>query len=152
MRRRDLEIVDIQEIEGILRSAPFCRLAMVDAGMPYVVPLSFGYEDGRLFFHSAASGRKLDVIRRCGRVCFEITSEAEVVVGVEASGSTVRYSSVIGTGIARELEDPVEKRHALEILAGHYRRLDGEISAESVAKTAVIEVAIESMTGKRNPG
>lgn len=152
MRRRDLEIVDLQQIEGVLEAGRFCRLAMVDSGMPYVVPMCFGYEDGRLFLHSAPCGRKIDVLRRDGRVCFEVTAEAEVLVPSDPCEATVRYSCVIGTGTARMLEDQEEKRHALSVLAGHYLRQGIELGSGALGTVAVIEVAVESMTGKRNPG
>jgi hypothetical protein len=152
MRRSDLEIIDIQEIEDVISEAKFCRLAMVDQGAPYIVPMCFGYEDGRLYFHSAAAGRKLDAIRRNGLVSFEITAEAEVLLSPGADGGGVRYRSVIGTGAARILEDPSEKEHALQVLARHYFGRGIEIPPDAARRAVAIEVRIDSMTGKRSGG
>jgi len=57
MRRREKQITDTKQMEQILAQAQVCRLAMVDKGHPYVVPLNFGYRDGALYFHSALEGR-----------------------------------------------------------------------------------------------
>lgn len=37
---------DTDAVESIIRQATICRIAMSDGGQPYVVPVSFGYEDG----------------------------------------------------------------------------------------------------------
>jgi uncharacterized protein len=152
MRRIDLEIIDLQEIENVISEAKFCRIAMVDEGIPYVVPMCFGYDDGRLFLHSAVTGRKLDVMRRNPLVCFEITAEAEVLLPASADGGGVRYRSVIGTGTARVVENSDEKMHALAVLSRHYFLHDIEIPVAAARKTVAIEVRIDSMTGKRSEG
>ncbi len=59
MRRKEKEIADKSEIESIIRKSLVCRLGIVDAGLPYIVPLCFGYDNGALFFHSAKEGRKI---------------------------------------------------------------------------------------------
>jgi Predicted flavin-nucleotide-binding protein len=43
MRRKDREVKDIEGINDIIKSCKTCHVAMVDDGMPYVIPLSFGY-------------------------------------------------------------------------------------------------------------
>ncbi len=62
MRRKDREVVDIGDIQSIIESCKTIHLAMADGGMPYVIPLSFGYEiTGNtltLYFHSAYAGLK----------------------------------------------------------------------------------------------
>ena len=58
MRRKDREITDRAEIEAILNEAMVCRIGLADGGEPYVVPLSFGYEDGSVYIHSAPEASK----------------------------------------------------------------------------------------------
>ena len=43
MRRKEREVTEINEIEKILLQCKTCHVAMVDDGMPYVVPLSYFY-------------------------------------------------------------------------------------------------------------
>ncbi len=68
MRRGDKEIKDMKEIEEIIREAKVCRLAFSVDNMPYIVPLSFGYEKGIFYFHSALVGKKIDMVKKNDRV------------------------------------------------------------------------------------
>jgi nitroimidazol reductase NimA-like FMN-containing flavoprotein (pyridoxamine 5'-phosphate oxidase superfamily) len=111
MRRAEREIKDRSTIEEILRRATVCRLAVCDGNVPYVVPLSFGYRDNRLYFHSAPEGRKMETIKANPHVCFEVDVDHEIVPGEIPCGWTVRYRSVIGFGKARLLEDVAQKKH-----------------------------------------
>ena len=72
MRRNEREITDPKIIEEIIHQATICRIALYDADYPYIVPLNYGYESGALYFHSAKEGKKIDLIRKNSRVCFEI--------------------------------------------------------------------------------
>ena len=63
MRRKEKEIKDKKEIEQIFKEAHVCRLGMVDGKIPYIVPMNFGYRDNILYFHSALSGRKIDILK-----------------------------------------------------------------------------------------
>ena len=98
MRKKEREICDPKEVESIMNRACVCRLAMCQECAPYVVPLCFGYEKGALYFHSAREGRKLEILKKIPRVCFEMDIDWEVV----RSGDhcNMRYRSVIVFGKA----------------------------------------------------
>ena len=66
MRRKDREIKDTYGIREIIRECDCCRLAFPDGKSAYIVPLSFGYdeEENALYFHGAAEGKKMDLVRR----------------------------------------------------------------------------------------
>ncbi|MEN6473524.1 MAG: pyridoxamine 5'-phosphate oxidase family protein [Syntrophaceae bacterium] len=149
MRRSDREVTDDALIEAILMQATVCRLAMCDEGWPYVVPLNFGYQDKRLFFHTAERGRKLDILTRNDRVCFEVDSEHKILESSAACGWSMRFASVIGFGRARLIDDPAYKREALDIIMRHYSDRLYTYPDDILTKTAIIRVDIESMTGKR---
>ena len=59
LRRADREITDRAALDALLVRADIGHLGLVDAGRPYVVPLNYAYEDGRIYFHSAPEGRKI---------------------------------------------------------------------------------------------
>ena len=62
--RRNKQQLSRAECEEILRRAASGVLAVSgDGGYPYAVPLSYVYEDGKLWFHCALSGHKLDFPR-----------------------------------------------------------------------------------------
>jgi len=150
MRRAEREIKDREAIEDILRRATVCRLAVCDGHVPYVVPLSFGFEDNRLYFHSAREGRKIEAIKANPQVCFEVDVDHEVVPGDVPCGWTVRYRSVIGFGQARLLEDVAQKKRALDIILGHYGRGPFAYAEGAFDEVAVVEVEIETLTGKQS--
>ena len=151
MRRADREIVDKEAIRSILEEALVCRLGLSDDGMPYVVPMNFGLGENCLYLHCATEGRKLDILRRNNRVCFEMDILRELYRHEHHCGCSARFDSVIGFGRAILVEDPAEKRAALDRLMEHCRA-DGPFTyAEgSFAKTAIIRIDIESMTGKHH--
>lgn len=151
MRRADRELTDTADIEKIIRSAQVCRLAMVDDGGPYIVPLNFGYCDMTLYFHSATEGRKIRLLKRAAQVCFEIDGEHELIKADSPCSWGMRYASVIGYGIPRFIEGVAEKRAALSIIMAQFSDDVFEFSEQSMAATAVFAVDITAMTGKRKP-
>ena len=150
MRRTDKEIADRKEIEHILRRSTVCRLALVDAGRPYLVPLCFGYEAGVLYFHSAPVGKKIDILKKNGDVCFECDADTIAVPADTPCGWTMRYRSVIGYGIAGFVEDLRGKRAALDVIMRQYAEGTHEYSDEALRKTAVIKVEIRELSGKKS--
>ena len=100
MRRQEKEVTDIVEIESIIKNSKVCRLAMSNDDQPYIVPLCFGYAENQLFFHSASEGKKLDMLRRNERVCFEFDIDTELQKGKSACDWGMSYRSVIGFGEA----------------------------------------------------
>ena len=149
MRRSEREITDRAEIDAILRAAPIVHVAMVDGGEPYVVPLNFGYEDGRLFCHSAGAGRKIETLRMSPRVCFEVVLDDAVTVAPESCRSSARYRSVIGFGTVRFIEDRAEKIQALDAMMRKFAAGPFTYDEDQLARTTVFEIAIASVTGKK---
>ena len=71
MRREEREIRDQAEVQAIMREDPVCRLGLSEDGTPYVARMSFGLEELPLP-PLRQERRKLDIIRRNDRVCFEM--------------------------------------------------------------------------------
>ena len=149
MRRKEKEIIDKSEIEAIIRKSMVCRLGLADNGTPYVVPLCFGYDNGAIFFHSAKEGRKIEMLKKNNRVCFEFDIAPEVKAGKTACSWGMKYRSVIGFGKALFIEDPEERCQALDAIMRQYAEGDFEYSEKSFKKALVIKVEISSMTGKK---
>lgn len=148
MRRTDREIRDPEAIESVIRDADVCRLAFSEEGIPYLVPLCFGYRKGVLYFHSALEGLKLDLIKRNPKVCFEM--DMDHVLVRTADRCTMHYRSVIGFGKAALVEDAVEKQEALDLIMHHYHQEPFAYSVATLERTAIIRVEIDEMTGKAN--
>jgi uncharacterized protein len=150
MRRKDREITDPADIDSILAAAIVCRIALVDDGEPYIVPLSFGYEDGSVYIHSAPEGKKIAMMEKNPRCCFEVDICDQVIRSDKPCSWGMRYRSVIGYGSAVILEDPNEKRHGLNCIMQHYGGGTREFSDTDIASVMVIRIRIESMTGKKH--
>jgi len=150
LRRADREITERKEIEDILRRSTVCRLALIDGGRPYLVPLCFGYDAGILYFHSALVGKKNDLLKKNRNVCFEFDADTIAVPADTSCGWTMRYRSVIGYGIADFVEDPGEKRAALDVIMRQYAEGTHEYTDETLRKTAVIKVEIREISGKKS--
>jgi uncharacterized protein len=74
-------ITDLDEIVAILDEAMVCRIGLADGSDPFVVPLSFGYEDGVVCIHSAPEGKKIAMMAKNSRCCFEVDICDQVVRG-----------------------------------------------------------------------
>ncbi|MBI0583861.1 MAG: pyridoxamine 5'-phosphate oxidase family protein [Methanomassiliicoccus sp.] len=153
MRLKEKEITDRKEIEELLLSEKVCRMAMCDGDTPYVIPTTYGYRDGAIYIHSSKKGRKIDVLRDNSRVCFVIDTGHQLVQGPldTSCKSTIKFKSVIGSGRARFLEDPEEKRMAMTIIMEQmFGRQKFQYSEEGVRDMAIIKVELESVTGKKS--
>ena len=151
MRRKEKEITDKKEIQAIIRKSQICRLGLADDGVPYIVPLCFGYRDNTLYFHSAREGRKIEMLKLNPQVCFEFDVDTQIHDGETACGWGMNYRSVIGYGTASLIDDPADKRKALDIIMRQYAE-EGEFtySDKILEKTLVIKVEIRSMAGKKS--
>jgi Predicted flavin-nucleotide-binding protein len=62
MRRSDRQLA-IEEAKEILTKAEYGSLATIgEDGYPYVVPVSYAFEDSSIYIHGATEGHKLDNI------------------------------------------------------------------------------------------
>ena len=150
MRRSEKEITDESAIEAIINSSIVCRLALSDGDQPYIVPLSFGYQDRTLYFHSALEGKKIDILKKNNRICFEFDVNTEIIEAEKACKWGMKYQSVIGFGKAVLVENIEDKQKALNIIMNHYSDRNFQFPDKAIEKIAVIKIEIESMTGKHS--
>jgi len=149
--RRKKQLLPTQETEGILLDGTSGVLAVSgDDGYPYAVPLSYAYADGKLYFHWANSGHKLDGIRQNEKVSFCVIAQDEIVPEAFATN----YKSVIAFGRASVVTDDETKRRGLELLARKYSPGFEQEGAAEIEKdwkaVTVVEMTIENLTGKES--
>jgi len=156
MRQSKKEIKDREVIVGLLKRCHVGRLGTIGRdGYPMVKPLNFVYYDGKIYFHSAREGEKIDDIRRDSRVCFEVDLPIALV---KSTGSPCRaeylYRSVIVKGRAQMAEEPSERLLALTRLMEKYQPEGGygAFPEEKMNITGIVRVDIEEMTGKEDLG
>ena len=145
-----MEIVETQAIENIIMKAIVCRVGLADGNQPYVIPLCFGYHDNTLYFHTGKKGKKMEILQKNNRVCFEMEADLEIIPAQNPCKWNMDYKSVVGYGRAIILEDPAEKRKALDVIVKHYGGTLMEYDEKRVNGLAVIKLEIDSMTGKKS--
>lgn len=146
--RRKTQLLPREEAEDILKNGTSGVLAVAgDDGYPYAVPLSYVYRDGKIWFHCAKVGHKMDAIAACDKVSFCVIGQDRVV----PEKYTTHFRSAIAFGRARVLEGE-EKLRALEALGERYNPGDTEGRqteiAQNLERVAVVELSIEHLTGK----
>jgi nitroimidazol reductase NimA-like FMN-containing flavoprotein (pyridoxamine 5'-phosphate oxidase superfamily) len=155
VRRKDREITEFDEIKQILTSGVVCRLALSIDDVPYIVPMNYGVEFSDpmvLYFHCAITGRKIEMIKKNNRVCFEIEIDAEVVEGKQACDWSMNYKSVIGYGMVEIIRENEQKIHGLNVLMEHYaKKEDFFYDHKVVERMLILKLTVESFSGKRHP-
>lgn len=150
MRREDKAILNRDEIEAIIRGSIVCRLGLSEDNRPYVVPLCFGYRDNTLYFHSSSEGKKIEILKKNSKVCFEFDIDHEVVQDEKACKWSMNYRSVIGFGKASFVDDREEKRKGLDAIMEHYSGRSFDYPESAIENIVIIKVEIESTTGKQS--
>ena len=147
MRRFKQQLTDAECAE-ILRNEPRGVLAVLgDDGYPYAAPLDFVYEDGKLYFHCAGEGHKIDALKRCDKASFCVTD-----AGTIQEGQWWRiFRSVIAFGRVRILEDREEVLSRVRSLGLKFagpEYVEKELQRDG-KRVQCLEFTIEHMTGKR---
>jgi uncharacterized protein len=146
----DLSDSNAQQIEAVFKKALVCRLALSTNDHPYLVPVCFGYDQERLFFHSGPGGKKLNMLAVNSQVCFELETDVGVVHNNSPCRFSMRYRSVIGYGQACLLMDEPEKRYGLDQIIRQYGGEPGDYGALVLAGVEVYAVKIAKLTYKQH--
>jgi nitroimidazol reductase NimA-like FMN-containing flavoprotein (pyridoxamine 5'-phosphate oxidase superfamily) len=142
-----------REMELLLERMPVGRLAVTTKDGPYIVAVNYLFFEGSIYFHSGLSGRKVEALQADSRVCFLVDEVGPQVLWEQGCGISQIYKSVVCFGKAEFVEDPIEKRGILGKMVQKYVPSGYPFSPmkdQNVKKTAVVRIAIESMSGKAN--
>lgn len=147
--RRAKQRLSPEESLAILEKGSSGVLALWDGEEPYAVPLSYVYHQGKLYFHCARAGRKLEAIKVCPRASFCVVAADDVI----PEKYTTAYRSVIVSGRLRVMEDEAEMVPALRLLAAKYNPLQGEVLdnkiAEGIPRMFMLELSADEISGKQ---
>lgn len=108
------EITDGPELEAILGNGKYAVIAMCRDNEPYIVTLSCGYdrENSALYFHSAATGLKLEIVRSNPRVCATVIEDN----GYQDGQCAHSYRSVVLYGELSFVTDTAEREHGMRCM------------------------------------
>lgn len=156
MRKKQKEITDRAAVLRLLETCHVGRLGTNGSdGYPRVKPLNFAMHAGKVYFHTALAGEKVDDIRRDNRVCFEVDHPIGLVRAENhPCEAAYRYQSVMIRGRAFFVDDPGEKLCALDSLMRKYQPEGGygQYREDKLSITGVVRIEIEEMTGKQDLG
>ena len=147
--RRFRQEMPREACEEILRTAPSGVLSLLDEdGYPYGVPMNHHYHDGKLYFHCAASGHKLDAARHHNKASFTVVAR-DVLVPEKL---TTSYRSVIAFGEIHLIEDTEEKRAAVIALSEHLAPgiSHAHESGGHLRNLVMMEMTVHHLSGKQS--
>lgn len=149
MRRWKQQLTQ-QECVALLKQEPRGVLSLMgEDGYPYGLPISHWYceTDGKLYFHGAKSGHKIDAIQRCGKASFCVHDQ-----GFRREGEwALNIKSVIVFGRIEKVEDAQKTKEICRNLCAKftgdptYAQQEWENSGSNVLCLALTP---EHMTGK----
>ncbi len=158
MGKNDAVIEDgLEEMEKILKRAEVGRIAFCDGSNPYMVPVNFLYHEGKIAFHCAWEGKKLNLMKKNPNCCFEVDEFMGEVSYHYEDRCHLDYDSVLAFGKAHIQDDEREKIHLLQLFAEKYSETykkplsDGgkRFRKDNVSECCCVVIDIKEITGRR---
>lgn len=138
------------EMESILQNDTLGFLGLCKDGRPYVVPLTYAYANGKILFHCAREGKKLEFIRANPQVCFTVGRQPDAVCRhLQGAQCAQDHDSVICYGTARILTDETQRWEALNAFNRAIQPGAKDISMKDASGCCAVEITITEMTGRR---
>lgn len=141
--RRKKQMISLKESEAIIGQADYGVLSFTFEGVPYSVGMNHVYRNGRLYFHSAPSGFKLNGVR-CP-VSYLVIED----LGINEAQATHNHESVMIQGSLQIVDDSAEKMAFLrQLMAEKAPSNTDEVTEAMVKSAAVLALDIHYMSGK----
>ena len=146
--RRFKQQISEEDCIRVLKEQPRGVLSMLgDDGYPYGIPLDHWYSDGKLYFHCAKVGHKIDAITANDKVSYCVMDE-----GYRKDGEwALNINSVVVFGRIRIVEDEEKKREICTNLVRKFTDDEEYLQKEltnAFPRVNCLELTIEHMTGK----
>ena len=149
MRRFKQQITDAECIE-ILKNTKRGVLSLLgEDGYPYGIPIDHWYcvEDGKVYFHGAKEGHKIDAIKACDKASYCVYDD-----GYRKEGEwALNITSVITFGRIRLVEDEDTARKICTELVRKFTDDQDYLEKElqnAFPRVQCLELIPEHMTGK----
>jgi len=147
MRRNDRASTQEGAIDLLIKGEYGVLSTIGENGYAYGVPLSYAYNEGKIYFHAATEGLKLDNITLNNKVCFTVIGDTKVL----PEKFSTNYESTIVFGKAAILEGE-EKIEGLRLIIEKYSPEFMESGMEYINRaqmaTKVVKIEIDEITGK----
>ena len=148
MRRIKQQLSEEESLE-VLKKAKRGVLSVIgDDGWPYGIYLNPHFENGRIFFHGAKEGHKIDALKKDARASFTVIDEGTK----DECGWAYTFKSVVVFGRVEFVEDQNEAVEICRRLARRFNPSEADIEDEirrAAAHVQVFALIPEHITGKR---
>ncbi len=143
---------DRETVHAILDAGVMTHVAILQDGLPVVVPMLYGREGETLYLHGARKARIIRMLEENEQVCLNVTLLDALVIARSAFNSSMNYRSVTVHGNPRLIDDVDEKLHALHVITEHtipgrWEELRAPLDRE-IKMTGVIALDIELASAK----
>lgn len=146
--RRIGQALYAEEVDRVLTQAPRGVLAVHgEDGYPYAFPMNFLFLDGKLYFHCAKAGHKLDALNADDRASFCVMDQ-----GYRRKGEwALNIRSVVIFGHVTKVDDPDRAQYIARLLGQKYYPTAQEAEVEldkAMDRVQILELSVDHMTGK----
>ncbi|SHI62772.1 pyridoxamine 5'-phosphate oxidase family protein [Thermoclostridium caenicola] len=147
--RRGRQLMSPEETIAVLERGSNGVLACLgDEDYPYAVPINYVYHNGKIYFHSAMSGHKMDAMMKHPKVSFAVIYQDTIVS--EKYTSYFRSAIVFGKARIAEGDERLEAFRALvEKYSGDQPEENKRREIEGCTRAHIVAIDIEHMTGKQ---
>lgn len=164
IRSHERAATDRAALHEVLTDGLIAHLGVIAGDVPLVLPTAFGYDldgpdrDGSLYFHGSVASRSL-VDAPASTVCLTITLLDGLVLARSGFHHSMNYRSAVVMGTARQVTDPAERDHALDLIVNHLapgrtaeirRPTRKDLAATTVLALPLHEASVKARSGGPN--
>lgn len=151
---KTITIEEKQAIEDIMSQCNECFVGIIDKeGLPYVVPMCFGYEDGILYLHSAPEGFLMESVAQNPAICVTFSTPSKLIFQHPdvACSYRLKASSVVCRGKVEFVDDSnlEEKARILNILMKQYSDKTFTYADPALRNVKVWQVLVDDISCKK---
>ncbi len=152
LQKKEREIQDRSELLRMIKAGKYLTIALCRNNEPYIVTLSYGYDERKnaFYFHSRSRGLKSEFIKENPSVCATIIEDRGYIMNECAH----EFRSVIIRGKIYLVETIEEKKYGMDILLEHLEDNPGKIMQESLSNDlvyrnlAILRLDVTEIQGK----
>ena len=144
-------IEEKEKIEEIIKSEQICFVGLSDKdGIPYVLPMNYGYEENVIYLHSGPEGKVIRILEDNPNVCITFCTQPKLIWQHPdvACSYRMQSKSVICNGKVEFVEKYAEKERVLNIIMNQYIEKDFNYSEPAVNNVKIWKVAVDSIAAK----
>jgi nitroimidazol reductase NimA-like FMN-containing flavoprotein (pyridoxamine 5'-phosphate oxidase superfamily) len=150
---RTSQITDREKINEIISACDICFVGMNgENGVPYVIPMNFGFDGVEIILHSAPEGKHIELLKKDNRVSLTFCSERKLRFqhADVACSYGMESASVICIGAVSFVadDDLPEKERAMNLFMKNYSDRAFKYSEPALRNVKVWKVSIETVTAK----